>query len=103
MNPEEYISLVEDTHKLIMSEFDRAKTDKNLYMIYPKLVTMYEFFRLLRGESFTDVRPPTPEKQKEFYKMEDEIGRKLQEIKSSVDFNDEKVKLYIEEAQKYYT
>ena len=63
---------------------------------------MYEFFRLLRGESFTDIRPPTPEKQSEFYKMEDDISKRLQKIKDNLDFNDEKVKFYIEEAKKRY-
>ncbi len=102
MTPDEYIDLVNKINNLISLEIDRAfKDSENLPMIYPKIITMYEFFRLLRGESFTDFRPPT-ENQKDFYHMEDKLSEKIKELKNKIDFNDGRVKLYIEETQKYY-
>lgn len=100
--PEEYVDLVSKIHKLIISEMEEALNTEEIYMVYPRLVNMYEFFRLLRGEAFHNLRPPTPKRQTEFYKMEDEIMKKLDQIKGKLDFNDEKVKLYIDEAQKQY-
>ena len=101
MTPEEYEKLVTNIYNLIQKEINQAK-DKDLALLYPKLVTMYEFFRLLRGEAFTEYRPHTPNNQKDFYRMEDEIGKELNEIKNKINFEDERVKFYIEEAQKYY-
>ena len=100
--PEEYIDLVSKIHKLITSEMEEVLNTEEIYMVYPKVVNMYEFFRLLRGEAFYKLRPPTPKKQREFYKMEDEIKKKLDQIKIRLDFNDEKVRFYIDEAQKQY-
>jgi len=102
MTPEGYEKVITDIYNLILKEIDMAKSSDNLYMIYPKIITMYEFFRLLRGEAFTEHRPHTPSKQNDFYKMEDEIAKKINELKTNVDFEDEKVKFYITEAQKAY-
>ena len=63
---------------------------------------MYEFFRLLRGEAFLENRPHAPDKQNSFYKMEGEIAKRIDELKTKINFDDEKVKFYINEAQKTY-
>jgi hypothetical protein len=101
MTPEEYIKLVTDIHNLILKDIDNSRKE-DLEMLYPRLITMYEFFRLLRGEAFSESRPPTPEKQNSFYKMEDEIAKKIDEIKTKIDFNNDKTKFYIAEAQKAF-
>lgn len=103
MTPEDYVDLVNKIYSLIDQEiYISAKDSDNLAMRYPRLITMYEFFRLLRGESFTDSRPSTPEKQKEFYLMEDKLSEKIKELKNKINFDDERVRFYIEETQKYY-
>lgn len=103
MTAEEYIDLVKKTHELISQEIDNAENSEFLDQKYPKLITMYEFFRLLRGEAFTDIRPSAAEEQKNFYKMEHEILERLENIKKKLNFDDEHVKFYIQEAQKAYS
>lgn len=86
MTAESYYDFATNIYKLIVDEFKQYEAEKtDLNQVYSKLVIMYEFFRLIRGEAFVSQRPPTPEKQTELYKMEDEIGSKLEEIKTKID------------------
>lgn len=100
MTPEKYINLATELYKLIISEMNKIYSDEDLPQTYPKFVTMYEFFRLIRGESFMNSRPPIGDKQKDLYKMEDEIAQKLDEIKARIKINDERTKYYIDQAKK---
>lgn len=100
MSTEEYINFATELYKLIISEMNKIYSDEDLPQVYPKFVTMYEFFRLIRGESFANSRPPLGDKQKDLYKMEDEIAQKLDEIKAKMKINDERTKYYIDQAKK---
>lgn len=104
MNPNDYVNLLRQNYSLILSEFDYylslRKTDA-MAQAYPKLVILYEFFRLLRGEGFNN-RPNVGELQQEFYKMENDIKMKLDLIKNQLDPNDQRTKYYIEQMQKYF-
>ncbi len=48
-----FISVCKEINKLIQGELENPK---DIESDYPKLVVMYEFFRLLRGEAFTELR-----------------------------------------------
>lgn len=101
-NPEEYYKTVKHIFYLIQEEMDRSLVNQEfLPQIYPKLVVMYQFFRLLRGEAFTDIRPPTPQYQKEFYEMENTLKENLELIKSKLP-DDDRTRTYIEEMKKNF-
>jgi len=75
----DYRSLVKSIFDMIISEIENV-TD--LEMQYPKLILMYEFFRLLRGEAFISIRPEHDENlQKELYKLDDELFNKIKALK----------------------
>lgn len=98
MTSEKYLDLVDKIHTLVITEIQKyTYTAKDPFEAYPKLVIMYEFFRLLRGEAFLDSRPHAlnSNDQKKFYEMEDEIRKSLDEVKNKVDFQDERVQEYI--------
>lgn len=63
---------------------------------YPKLVVMYEFFRLLRGEAFSDYREPMVDFQNEMYKMEDDIFERLKSLKAELPQNSSKAQYMYE-------
>jgi hypothetical protein len=90
MTPEEYLDLVKKIYRLILAEIDKTNKSKNYNEGYYQLVVMFEFFRMLRGEAFLGIRPNVGEEQANLYKMQDEIGKKIEEIKSNVDFSDER-------------
>lgn len=103
MTSEDYIDLVGKIHALVTTEIlQYTYTTKDPVTVYPKLVIMYEFFRLLRGESFTDLRPSVGEYQKRLYEMEDEIREALEKVKEKIDFNDERVQYNIDQVLKPY-
>ena len=93
LNSQKYIELSREIYSLINAELDNVE---DLGTIYPKLVIMYEFFRLIRGEAFTNFREPSPEFQKDLYEMEDKIFQKLKELKKKLPENDSKTKFYFE-------
>lgn len=102
LNSESYKNLVDQTYKLIMDEMEYySSPDRNtdLSTMYPKFVVMYQFFRMLRGEAFVDVRPHTPEFQHEYYDMENKIRQKLEELKSKVDLDSTLTPTRIKEMQ----
>jgi len=92
--------LVKNPYQLILDEMRSVATAekiKFLHINYPKLVTMYEFFRLLRGEAFSEVRPQTPECQSEFYQMEDSLRKKIKELSAKLDPRNPATKFHLDE------
>ena len=84
------MDLVKKIYGLIMAEIDRTEREKNYEEGYFKLVIMSEFFRMLRGEAFLGIRPSVGDEQKNLYRMQDEIGKRVEEIKEKVDFSNER-------------
>jgi len=81
MTENEYIDLSQKIYDLIIKEIDFAKNENYLSSEHKeRLKTMYEFFRLIRGEAFYDFRPPTPNFQNELYKMERDILEKVKNL-----------------------
>lgn len=76
-----YREICYEINNLINAELESIE---NVETTYPKLVIMYEFFRLIRGEAFLDLREPDPAFQNELYGMEDQIFEKLKKIKDSI-------------------
>lgn len=98
---EEYFELATKLHALIMAQMENIPSG-NLSAAYPKLVIMYEFFRLIRGEAFLDLRPINAEKQSNLYAMEDKIGKRLLEIRKTLNPADESLRYHIKEMQGYF-
>lgn len=88
-------------HALIIAEFNNASTS-DLPAVYPRLVIMYEFFRLIRGEAFLTVRPSVEEKQQQLYTMEDEIGTRLKHVRQTLSPQDESLRFHIDEAKHFF-
>ena len=104
MSSEEYVSLVKQNYDLIISEFDHylsLRKPDALAQVYPKLVILYQYFRLLRGEGFS-LRPGVGEEQQNFYAMENEIKMKLKIVKEQLNPNDQRTKYYIDEMCKFF-
>jgi len=104
MTPEEYRKLVDETYDLIVTEieyFKNPERENDLPIVYPKLVIMYEYFRLLRGEAFLDAgkRPSAPEYQHDFYSKENDIRAKLEELKEKLNPDDERTKDNLQRAK----
>jgi len=95
MTSEAYTDLINQIYSLINSELEAVES-KDIAEVYPKLVVMYEFFRLLRGEGF-DMRPQTPESQNRYYEMEDQIKQKINNFREKLDLSDEKTKHYLDQ------
>lgn len=93
MNAEEYKALVNSTYQLILKEISNPN---DIEAQYPKFVIMYEFFRLLRGEAFTEVREHVGEYQKDIYAMEDNILKILTTLKTEIPEGSEKAKFNME-------
>lgn len=97
---DEWQELVALNYKVIKNEIEQAKTVDDLAQIYPRLLFAYEYFRMIRGESFHKQRPHySGARQKDIYKMEDELLRQLKILSKKIDPNDERVKYYLEEAK----
>lgn len=65
---------------------------------------MYEFFRLVRGESFRSSRPEDYDQfQSEINVMESEILKLLQQVESQLDRSDPYVEHYLEIMRKSFT
>jgi hypothetical protein len=100
-SPEEYFDMASKLHALIMEDFESASSDF-LSAHYPKMVVMYEFFRLIRGEAFLDLRPSMGDKQSQLYAMEDEIKERLATIRQQLNPDDASLRFHIEEMQRYF-
>lgn len=105
MTEDEYIQLSKDVCDLVMREIDLlSKNNPNdLAMVYPKFIIMYEFFRMIRGEVFFNIRPPTPGFQKQLYAMEDEIKKRLETVRKKLDPKDQRVQFYLQEMAKSFS
>lgn len=95
----EYKQLCGRLHELMITECDGVEDPE---FQYPQIVLMYEFFRLLRGAAFTKLREPTPDFQKELYRMEDELGEKVKNIKSKIKDSD-KATFYLDIMKRSFT
>ena len=94
----EYQTLCNQLYSLISDEIENT-TD--VEVSYPQLVIMYEFFRLLRGEAFTDFREPTPDFQKRLYEMENELKEKVFSMKSRIE-DQEKAQYWMDMMKKSF-
>ncbi len=105
MTEHQYIQLSKQIFDLILGEIDLlSKNNSNdLAMVYPKFIIMYEFFRMIRGEAFFNIRPPTPGFQKQLYAMEDEIKKRLETVKKKLDLKDQRVQFYLQEMAKNFS
>lgn len=103
LTPQEWYKLAQDLHELITTEIKAASTE-TLPDRYPKLVVMYEFFRLLRGEDFHLSRPSgISEFQQEIYRMEDDITAKLKTLEAQLDPEDSKTQFNLESMKKSWS
>jgi hypothetical protein len=104
-NAVDYLSYAHNTFQLISSEIDsfiNQNDAEQLEEFFPKAVVMFEFFRYIRGEAFSNLRPTLGDEQKKLYEMENIIKGKLLKIKEvleqtgrldseKMNFNKEKV------------
>lgn len=103
MNQDQFITMANGVFELSMAEAQKAlHENQDVAAVYPKIVVMYEFFRLLRGEAFTDFRPPKPEFQHSLTEKEVELNKVLEKLKEKIDFKDERTKSYIDQVVKPY-
>ncbi|MDP3764834.1 MAG: hypothetical protein Q8Q95_04445 [bacterium] len=101
--PQEWYNLIKDLHGLIIEEINTVFPD-TLPELYPKLVAMYEFFRLVRGEAFNYSRPADMGNfQKEIYKMEDELKKHLKQLENKLDVDDEKTSYNLDLMKKMFS
>jgi len=74
-----------------------ATREADYRYVYPNFVVMYEFFRLVRGESFRSSRPLGDDVyQSEIRQMEEEILVMLKLVESKLDRTDPYVHYYLE-------
>jgi len=100
---ENWYGLAKDLYELIDAETNNI-SDNDLPEIYPKLIVMYEFFRLFRGEAFYSARPRgIGVYQKEIYKIEDEILNKLKFLEKKLNQADNRVAYYLDLMKKSFT
>ena len=104
-----YYNLVKNVFSLIAEELTACQTEEkinDLSTIYPKLVVMYEFFRLLRGEAFIEHRrqyhSPMTLHQKEFYDMENQLKESLDILKGRLDPQDDRTNFNVKQMQKSF-
>lgn len=89
-DPGQWHALGMDIFNLIMIELDTVSKE-SLPQVYPKLVIMYEFFRLIRGEAFSGSRPSgLGELQTQLYDMEDTLRERISALEKELDPNDER-------------
>lgn len=101
--PHEWYEFAKNLHDLIIVELNNASGSEFLSQVYPKLIIMYEFFRLIRGEAFNSSRPyGLGELQKEIYKMEEDISKRLKDVENKLDPNDESAKFSLESMKKLF-
>jgi predicted alternative tryptophan synthase beta-subunit len=102
-NPQNWYNLTKDLYELILAEIDNVSSD-TLQETYPKLVVMYEFFRLVRGEAFHSARPSDiGEFQKEIYKMEDSLAERLKQLERKLDTKDSKTSYHLDLIKKSFS
>ncbi len=97
---ENYKNFSRQLYDLIKSEFESVS---DLESQYPKFIIMYEFFRMIRGEAFTELREPTPEFQKELYEMEKELKKITTKLKSELNPKSSKLQTHLDEIKNLLT
>lgn len=103
MTPKEWKDLLHRVYALCIREIEEAAKENDIEARYPSLVLEYEFFRLLRGEGFHASRPyDLGDAQKEFYTMEDDLGKRLRELSQKLDPVDSRTKFYLDQAKKLF-
>lgn len=102
MTPEEYSSLLEQIHDLIMAEIESTRENSFAKEMFPKLVLMYQFFGFLRGEAFDKVRPITPGMQDQFYKWENEISGAITILRDEMGFPEAETEAFFEGMKSYF-
>jgi predicted nucleotidyltransferase component of viral defense system len=101
-SPQNWYDLAKDLCELILAEIDNVSSDA-LSEVYPKLVVMYEFFRLVRGEAFHSAHPAgIGEFQKEIYKMEDNLAERLKQLERKLDAKDSKTSYHLDLMKKSF-
>lgn len=89
-DPAQWHAFGVDIFNLIMIELDTVSKE-SLPQVYPKLVIMYEFFRLIRGEAFVTSRPSgLGDAQANLYDMENTLMQRITELEKELDPNDER-------------
>ena len=96
----EYINLVKSIYELISLEIVKGENSDDPIPLLPQIGIMYEFFRLLRGEAFHNIRPETPGFQKDMYQMEVDISRRLNSLRAKVDISSVRYRSYLDETLK---
>lgn len=99
---DDYFSTAQHIYSLIEEEFRQAESKTDVAEIYPKLVISVEFFRYLRGEFFNSSHPAGTGNQKNLYKMEDSLSKKLAKIKNKLDLSDSRTQSILGEAKKLF-
>lgn len=103
--PSEWHNIAEKLYTIISEEMEQISSLKidDLQMVYPKMVIMYEFFQLVRGESFLNTRKPgIGKEQKDLYRMENNLLHKLDSLKQKLDPKNKRTSFYIEEFKKRF-
>ena len=104
-DPQGWYNLAKDLYELILTEINNVSgNDFLLPEIYPKLVVMYEFFRLVRGEAFDSLRPyGISEFQTEIYKMENDLANRLKQLAGKLNPDDERTLYYLDLMKKSFS
>jgi hypothetical protein len=98
---QEWYELTKKLYDLIILEMENVP-EYELAVSYPKFLIMYEFFRLIRGDSFYSSRPPMVDLQREIYKMEDDLLKRLKELSKKLDPKDDRLLYYLNLAKKTF-
>jgi hypothetical protein len=100
--PQDWFNLTKELYDLMVADIE--KSNDTLATTYPKLVVMYEFFRLVRGEAFLSSRPVGIGKfQSEIYAMEDDLAGKLKALEVKLDGKDGEVKYNLDLMKKSFS
>jgi hypothetical protein len=101
--PEEWHELAKSIYDLINSEIESVQPE-HLNQAYPKIIVMYEFFRLLRGEAFLDARTHggVDDIQPDLYAMEDALAKRLAEMRGKIDSHDGSTVYHLDQMKKSF-
>ncbi len=100
--PQKWYDLAKKLHELILVDIENTSPEI-LPEVYPKLVIMCQFFRLVRGEAFHFSRPDGISIfQEKIYKMEDDLTKRLSKLEKQLDVNDSKTAYHLELMKKSF-
>ena len=102
-NQQNWYGLAKDLYELILTEINNVSSEV-LPEVYPRLVVMYEFFRLVRGETFYSARPAgIGQFQKEICKMEDNLTGRLKQLEKKLDAKDSRTLHHLDLMKKSFS